>query len=88
MMQLRNTVEAACSVQVEAFFESETTEVQEIIYHQHVEPTIKEMIDEVEEEQQEEMQEVHEVIQPGEPTTQHLTEVLTMLARPNEQIQE
>ncbi|KAG7176851.1 hypothetical protein Hamer_G000040 [Homarus americanus] len=80
-------MEAVWSVPAPGFSDVQLGDLQEIVGQHQQQPTIEEML-EVKEEQEEQQPTQEHDIKPGEPTTQQLTELLTTIARLNEQLEE
>ncbi|XP_045128616.1 tigger transposable element-derived protein 1-like [Portunus trituberculatus] len=86
---LSQTVEAARLIPAPGFSAVEASDLQEIIGIHQEEATIKEMLEEDEaQDDPEEDGQQEQNVQPGEPTTGQLTEILTTFSRLTEQLEE
>ena len=87
---LSQTVEAARLIPAPGFSAVEASDMQEIIGIHQEEATIEEMLeeDEAQEDDTEDREQLEQNVQPGEPTTRQLTEILTTFSRLTEQLEE
>ncbi|KAG7178098.1 Sorting nexin-17-like 1 [Homarus americanus] len=85
---LMDTVEPARSVPAPGFSDVQVEDLQEIIGQHQQQQTIQEILEEEDEEQEEQQPTQEDDVNPGEPTTRQLTELLTNISRLSEQLKE
>ncbi|KAG7175321.1 putative Tigger transposable element-derived protein 1-like 217 [Homarus americanus] len=85
---LMDTVEAARSVPALGFLDVQDEDLQELIGQHQQQPTTKVMLEEDEEQEEQQQSTQEDDVDPGEPTTHQLTELLTTIAHSSEQLQE